>query len=138
MWLQQSLYIGTDRPAITLFYVIFLGVPLKSFASDTALDHIFSQQCKSKQLLKMFLEKMDLPKNILQHSGGENSQTWGIFYQAMLLVLYLYVHTCFIIWIVILQTFGVHTMGVMAWLMPILIAISVCGTMNGCALGFSR
>ena len=35
-------------------------------------------------------------------------------------------------------TFGDHTMGVMAWLMPILIAISVCGTMNGCALGFSR
>jgi len=29
-------------------------------------------------------------------------------------------------------------MGVMAWLMPVLIAISVCGTMNGCALGFSR
>lgn len=35
-------------------------------------------------------------------------------------------------------TFGEHTMGVMAWLMPVLIAISVCGTMNGCALGFSR
>jgi hypothetical protein len=67
---QQSLYIGTDRPAITLFYVIFLGAPLKSFASDTALDHIFSQQCKSKQLLKTFLEKMDFPKNILQHSVG--------------------------------------------------------------------
>lgn len=35
-------------------------------------------------------------------------------------------------------TFGEHTMGVMAWVMPVLIAISVCGTMNGCALGFSR
>lgn len=26
----------------------------------------------------------------------------------------------------------------MAWVMPVLIAISVCGTMNGCALSMSR
>ncbi|KAI8799094.1 large neutral amino acids transporter small subunit 1 [Biomphalaria glabrata] len=35
-------------------------------------------------------------------------------------------------------TFAEHTMGVMQWLMPILIAISVCGTMNGTALSMSR
>ncbi|KAL5011282.1 hypothetical protein ScPMuIL_009833 [Solemya velum] len=35
-------------------------------------------------------------------------------------------------------TFGDRTMGVMAWLMPILIAISVSGTVNGIALGMSR
>ncbi|CAL1526027.1 unnamed protein product [Lymnaea stagnalis] len=35
-------------------------------------------------------------------------------------------------------TFADHTMGVMQWLMPILIAISVCGTMNGTALSMSR
>ncbi|XP_005095780.1 large neutral amino acids transporter small subunit 1 [Aplysia californica] len=35
-------------------------------------------------------------------------------------------------------TFAEQTMGVMQWLMPILIAISVCGTMNGTALSMSR
>ncbi|KAK3597118.1 hypothetical protein CHS0354_021227 [Potamilus streckersoni] len=35
-------------------------------------------------------------------------------------------------------TFADSTMGVVRWIMPILIAISVCGTMNGTALGFSR
>ncbi|KAK3099142.1 hypothetical protein FSP39_000073 [Pinctada imbricata] len=35
-------------------------------------------------------------------------------------------------------TFGDMTMGVMVWVMPVLIAVSVCGTMNGCALTFSR
>ncbi|KAK3597119.1 hypothetical protein CHS0354_021228 [Potamilus streckersoni] len=35
-------------------------------------------------------------------------------------------------------TFADSTMGVMRWLMPILIAISVCGTLNGNAIGFSR
>ncbi|KAH9507791.1 Large neutral amino acids transporter small subunit 1 [Bulinus truncatus] len=35
-------------------------------------------------------------------------------------------------------TFAEHTMGVAQWIMPILIAISVCGTMNGTALSMSR
>ncbi|XP_061183883.1 large neutral amino acids transporter small subunit 1-like isoform X2 [Saccostrea echinata] len=35
-------------------------------------------------------------------------------------------------------SFGEYSMGIMAWLMPVLIAISVCGTMNGCALSMSR
>ncbi|KAK6173645.1 hypothetical protein SNE40_017059 [Patella caerulea] len=35
-------------------------------------------------------------------------------------------------------TFAGQTMGVMAWLIPILIAVSVCGTMNGTALSMSR
>ncbi|ESP00324.1 hypothetical protein LOTGIDRAFT_140967 [Lottia gigantea] len=35
-------------------------------------------------------------------------------------------------------TFASQTMGVMEWLMPILIAVSVCGTMNGTALSMSR
>ncbi|CAG5121791.1 unnamed protein product, partial [Candidula unifasciata] len=35
-------------------------------------------------------------------------------------------------------TFAEQTMGIMQWIMPILIAISVCGTMNGTALSMSR
>ncbi|XP_048250882.1 large neutral amino acids transporter small subunit 1-like isoform X2 [Haliotis rufescens] len=35
-------------------------------------------------------------------------------------------------------TFAGQTMGVMSWLMPILIAVSVMGTMNGTALSMSR
>ncbi|XP_048776008.1 large neutral amino acids transporter small subunit 1-like isoform X1 [Ostrea edulis] len=35
-------------------------------------------------------------------------------------------------------TFGERTMGIMAWLMPVLIALSVTGTMNGTALSMSR
>ncbi|XP_033742892.1 large neutral amino acids transporter small subunit 2-like [Pecten maximus] len=35
-------------------------------------------------------------------------------------------------------TFAENTLGPMAWIMPVLIALSVCGTMNGCALSMSR
>jgi hypothetical protein len=40
--------------------------------------------------------------------------------------------------VVVLQTFAEQTMGVMQWLMPILIAISVIGTINGTILSMSR
>ena len=36
------------------------------------------------------------------------------------------------------QTFADVTMDPVSWIMPILIALSVCGTMNGTALSMSR